>query len=277
MTISDLFKDKEEADIWLKRKMGQTVIDGDCLLFTGGLGKWGYGKCKIKKKSHGLHRIVKLIALGELPEGCVVMHKCDTPSCIKEDHLEVGSVLDNNRDIIAKRRAFWQKNYTEACVKSEKHSISQVLKSIRVYLEKNSVAEASKAHGVPEGSLSAYIRTALGKVERVKRIKEVTARIPKAKRAVDADLVDLATSMSRRGSNIDEIAAQTGIYKGRLNKILIDLGCKPVRKVKYSVQDDVKLAIHNRITAGERVSVIARAVGLPYGTVYKIKNEMETP
>lgn len=41
---------------------------------------------------------------GEIPEGLVVRHKCDVRACINPEHLELGTVQDNNNDRIKRDR-----------------------------------------------------------------------------------------------------------------------------------------------------------------------------
>jgi hypothetical protein len=50
------------------------------------------------------HRVVFEISNGAIPEGLVVMHSCDNPACCNPDHLTIGTMLDNCRDMIAKGR-----------------------------------------------------------------------------------------------------------------------------------------------------------------------------
>jgi hypothetical protein len=51
------------------------------------------------------HRYCWELLIGPVPTGYILCHRCDVPSCVRPDHLFVGSHLDNNRDMWAKGRA----------------------------------------------------------------------------------------------------------------------------------------------------------------------------
>lgn len=54
--------------------------------------------------SHRAHRVSYEIFIGPIPDGMVVMHTCDTPSCVNPHHLTVGSDLENIHDKVKKGR-----------------------------------------------------------------------------------------------------------------------------------------------------------------------------
>lgn len=81
-----------------------------CWLWTGSKDRKGYGqlsvgsKCDGSKRPHSAHRISWTLANGDPGELCV-LHRCDVPACVRPDHLFLGTVADNNRDMFAKGRA----------------------------------------------------------------------------------------------------------------------------------------------------------------------------
>ena len=41
------------------------------------------------------HRMSYLLHKGKIPQGMIVMHSCDIPSCVNPDHLEAGTYSQN--------------------------------------------------------------------------------------------------------------------------------------------------------------------------------------
>ncbi|MGW7598161.1 HNH endonuclease [Streptomyces antimycoticus] len=50
------------------------------------------------------HRYSWEMANGPIPESLHVLHHCDTPLCVRPDHLFLGTALENARDKVAKGR-----------------------------------------------------------------------------------------------------------------------------------------------------------------------------
>lgn len=73
---------------------------GECWLWTGVLNDRGYGVFGGDRA----HRISWRLANGPIPVDLCVLHRCDTPACIRPDHLFLGTKGDNNRDRSAKGR-----------------------------------------------------------------------------------------------------------------------------------------------------------------------------
>lgn len=64
-----------------------------------------YGLYNHNKDRGNAHRKSWKIHYGEIPDGMLVMHKCDVPYCCNPEHLKLGTHTDNMRDKIAKGRA----------------------------------------------------------------------------------------------------------------------------------------------------------------------------
>ena len=98
--------EEREASFWAKvNKDGPTQphMETPCWVWTGGLQGGGYGSahwCGL----NGSHRISYLFAFGPLPAGAWVLHACDTPACVRPDHLFVGDLALNIADMVAKGR-----------------------------------------------------------------------------------------------------------------------------------------------------------------------------
>lgn len=50
------------------------------------------------------HRAAWLMERGEIPEGLGVLHRCDTPACVRIDHLYLGTQKQNVADAVARGR-----------------------------------------------------------------------------------------------------------------------------------------------------------------------------
>lgn len=82
----------------------------ECWQWLGDKNANGYGRISLGAKGAGsvlAHRIVwEAHNKASIPAGMVVMHTCDTPSCVNPRHLKLGTQADNMRDMYAKDRGY---------------------------------------------------------------------------------------------------------------------------------------------------------------------------
>jgi hypothetical protein len=78
-----------------------------CYLWAGKKNAKGYGRIKDSNgKEVMAHRVAFRLKTGvSIPDGFVVCHRCDTPSCVNPSHLFLGTQIDNLADMNAKGRA----------------------------------------------------------------------------------------------------------------------------------------------------------------------------
>jgi hypothetical protein len=106
---------------------------GECWIWTGKHGKvrgsgWGdYGIFSVRAKFISAHRASYIIEHGSIPEGKCICHKCDTPRCVRPEHLFAGTHYDNMRDCSAKGRNIMQVH--PECLRGTKNGRSLLTES----------------------------------------------------------------------------------------------------------------------------------------------------
>lgn len=86
------------------RIAANTDKSGDCWEWTGTRNNNGYGVIRIQRKMIGAHRVAYELAFGAFDKALFVCHRCDNPTCVRPDHLFLGTLSDNAADMCRKGR-----------------------------------------------------------------------------------------------------------------------------------------------------------------------------
>ena len=86
----------------------------DCWIWPRAKDRAGRGRLWVAGRLMLAHRAVWEAKRGPVPEGMLLCHHCDNPSCVNPKHLYVGTHKDNMRDMRVRRRAFAHRNPNKA-------------------------------------------------------------------------------------------------------------------------------------------------------------------
>ncbi len=96
------FSDDAKVRFWSRVKKAPGEC---CWLWTGRPSKaGGYGRISVDDKVLYAHRVSWMLAFGYITSSVHVLHRCDTPACVRPEHLFLGDQRSNIKDMTQKGR-----------------------------------------------------------------------------------------------------------------------------------------------------------------------------
>lgn len=152
-----------------------------CMMWNGAKTMRGYGTLSWNKKSMTLaHRLSYELHKGLIPPGMCVCHSCDNPSCVNPEHLWLGSLIDNNQDMVNKNRHALKKGmrlYSKLTEDQVRDIRTQILNGITmVELSKKYNVSDRTINDINSGKLWASIDNEVDKKKRIEVVKKTRSR-----------------------------------------------------------------------------------------------------
>ena len=119
------------------------------------MGSYGYGVLYHNGKQHRAH-VLALVFDGRAPDkGLLACHHCDNPTCVRPDHLYVGTPQDNARDAVDRGRLPRGQQHKGAKLSDTKVREARILHKDK----RKSYAELARKYNVSRPTITRAIRS----------------------------------------------------------------------------------------------------------------------
>jgi HNH endonuclease len=132
-----------------------------CWEWTAGKDGFGYGKVRVpgKKWMDSAHRVAYELTNGPIETGLCVCHSCDNPACCRPSHLFLGTIADNNTDMVAKGRNYSHPNGLMSKERNPNRKIDMnTARTIREEYATTSQERLAETYGLSQTTISRIVR-----------------------------------------------------------------------------------------------------------------------
>ena len=133
----------------------------DCIEWQKYRSEDGYGILRHNGKTVKAHRLAYCQSHGMNLEdivGKVVRHKCDNPSCVNPEHLELGTQADNNRDRAERNRSAHLIGEKNGRAKLTMNQVDEIRRRYVRGSKDNNTVTLAKEFGVCQSHVSEIVR-----------------------------------------------------------------------------------------------------------------------
>jgi len=194
--------------------LGETVNNPEsgCMLWPHTASEKGYGAITRSGEKWLTHRLVYEVKVGHVPAGMFVCHHCDTPRCVRPEHLFLGTHRDNMADKRRKGR----------CSSGEQNGNAKVTDAqvgdIRAaYRAGSTLIEIGERFGLHFSTVSDIVRGSIRKGE--KRGSLIRKGESHGRAKLTDEQMDEVRSLRGSGLFQREVAEQFHISQSRVSEI----------------------------------------------------------
>jgi hypothetical protein len=141
---------------WSKVRIGDGCWLWSAFVAPSGYGMFGLGSRRDgSARVHPAHRVAYALAVGPVPAGQVVAHRCDNRACVRPSHLFLGTQSENMRDMAAKGRSGALRGSDNPQSRLTERDVASIRRAARRGAVQRRLAER---HGVSESTVSLIIK-----------------------------------------------------------------------------------------------------------------------
>ena len=136
-----------------------TKVDqsGECWLWTAATNEHGYGMFSVGGRAGRMMlapRVAWELTSGPIPDGLHIRHQCDTPACVRPDHLLLGTPAQNTADKVSRGRQAKGTIFPQAILTEDE------VAQIRSTYAKGGVTQRqlAESHGVSQSVICGIVR-----------------------------------------------------------------------------------------------------------------------